>query len=374
MIKNKLNKRIKRIIDVCKDNIGNQDIYILSMISLLEENYISAIHYLNELIKIDIANYEYYFYLGYAHFQLKEYMLSLKFFLIAHKLNPLEKDHFYYISNVYIKMNEFSNAIEWEKKLLAIDPKNKNSHWRIGDLYKHIGKKSLAFKHYCLSIKFDNRNHDAFDSLGLYLFINWRLKCAEYCFRKAIKLMPTFAISYNNLGRLCKFNGKNDLAIEYFCRAFQLEPENCEYKDEYVGQASSSREPVKLERYSIESEEEWAARLGSGCQWLAGTGTLIKTKNGKGAYRIDSGEFTLNVSWQDWAMKFNLPSQGIHVKVDRYMAKLLWRDGPAYDVRVTLVVVNGSISINKVNLMSSPQLKIVIPVFTAVRLTEGHML
>jgi serine/threonine protein kinase/tetratricopeptide (TPR) repeat protein len=84
-------------------------------------------------------------------------------------------------------------------------------------------KASLEFKK---AIEQDKYNSDAYNGLARsYLSLNLN-KEAEFTYKQAIKLKPSYWVGYNDLGVFYYVNGKYDNALEEFKKVVELTPDN----------------------------------------------------------------------------------------------------------------------------------------------------
>ena len=121
------------------------------------------------------------------------------------------------------KSGNLSESEELARKLIVSNPKVVFLYNLMGLILIGQNKINEAVEYYEKGVKIDPSFAEIYNNLGL-LYINNKSdsKKAEYFYKKAISLNPKLAESYNNLGTLYKSLDKFDLAIEFFNKSIQI--------------------------------------------------------------------------------------------------------------------------------------------------------
>jgi tetratricopeptide (TPR) repeat protein len=170
------------------------------------------------------------FFLGYAHFVLKEYEMSKINFLNYISFNEqteLLYEAFLYLAKIEIELNNFESALKYAKKTEAIY----SNFWELNLIYAiiyfNLGMYAHAIVPVEKAIKLNPQEAISYDWGGkIYLKLGDYLK-AEKLFLKYIEYMDNVSSDiYTSLGEACLKASKTKDALTYFDVALKLDPEN----------------------------------------------------------------------------------------------------------------------------------------------------
>jgi tetratricopeptide (TPR) repeat protein len=179
------------------------DIYFY--LALSEANlgrYELAINYLN---KTNIKNYNSYFYLGFCYFNKKDYLRAAKALKKALLMDPPPEDRLsivLYLASAYKEIEDFKKAISLLKDLLPTYSKTKQIYNILGTCYYKTQQFSVAARSFETAIKLDPTSAIDYANLGLSLkAMGEREKARFYC-QKALDLDSSLDFVKEALGEL----------------------------------------------------------------------------------------------------------------------------------------------------------------------------
>ncbi len=170
-----------------------------------------------------------YFFLGYAHFMLKEFEPARINFtnFINHKLQiDLVADAYLYLAKIFIQQRKFDDALKFTKKSENIYP----DFWELHFIYSIIYFNKAMFEHAVTSIKKTlrlNKFELSVYELAGKIFLNaGDFVNAEKYLLKAIEKFEATPDIYISLSQTCLSRNKNNEAENYLKLALDLDPVN----------------------------------------------------------------------------------------------------------------------------------------------------
>ncbi|HSR17959.1 MAG TPA: tetratricopeptide repeat protein [Ignavibacteriaceae bacterium] len=225
--------RIEPAIDLLKSYIekypDSKDIRLaLSQLYLRNSRWNEAIEMLNNLPDTDepIAV----FFLGYAHYMLKEFELAKIYFLKFSELDEkteLRHEAYIYLAKIEIELKNYEKAVNYAKKAEVIY----SNFWELNLIfsiaYYHLGMYAHALLPVEKAIKINPREAAAYEWAGkIYLKLGDYLK-AEKNFLKYIESVEEASSdTYTKLAEACLMVKKAKAALDYFDIAIKLDPKN----------------------------------------------------------------------------------------------------------------------------------------------------
>jgi tetratricopeptide (TPR) repeat protein len=197
-----------------KENPAQEE-FDKAVISLNYNLFDEAIRYLNNAIALDAANPQYYYTLGVAYFQKKDYPQAEQAFEQCLTLQP---DHVMALNSlgvVYQEMKLFDKAEEQYKKAFSIDG-NFDSACNLSRLYLEQDKLEPALNYVRTAIQKNNNSSEAFNIQGVILNKVGRFPEAIQSLLQALKINPQFMVAGINLGVAYINNKEYSKARELF--------------------------------------------------------------------------------------------------------------------------------------------------------------
>ncbi len=175
----------------------------------------------------------------------------------ATQINPRNAGALSNLAAALMDQNKYAEAIEALEKAVELDPNFVEAHFNLGNAYGAVQKPEKAVAEYRAAIRLApslflpyvnlgsllselghqaeaaealqkatdlEPNPDAFNALGLCYHRAGRIKEAEECFRKAVKLRPAFVEALCNLGVHVAQQGRREEAIEFFRAVLRINP------------------------------------------------------------------------------------------------------------------------------------------------------
>lgn len=170
-----------------------------AVISLNYNLFDEAIRYLNNAIALDVSNPQYYYTLGLAYFQKKDYPQAEQAFEQCLTLQP---DHIMALNSlgvVYQEMELFDKAEEQYTKALSLDG-NFDSACNLSRLYLEQDKLEPALNFIRTALQKNNSSSEAFNIQGVILNKMGRFPDAIQSLLQALRIDPQFMVAGINLG------------------------------------------------------------------------------------------------------------------------------------------------------------------------------
>jgi len=123
------------------------------------------------------------------------------------------------------QVGRVNDAIAETEEALRLDPGLVKAHINLLILYGRLGDIAKAEEHYQAAVKL-NPDHfpDAYYNHGVLLLTEGRLQDAEWAFRKALDITPTYEAAHTHLGDLLERQGKLAEAAAEYRKALETNP------------------------------------------------------------------------------------------------------------------------------------------------------
>ncbi len=192
--------------------------YEMAVEAFDDENWESSIRYLNSWIRDNTGDAEAYLLRGQSYQQLEDLVKANTDFSIAINLRPEHAESYFIRGRVRYQMELYESSIEDFASFLKL-PK--------GETNQIIFRKSPGDKGVSQIITAQNENPaEAFYHMGLCSFELEYYETAAYYHDRAIENDPGNPNYHSEKGRALGRIGENDLAIESFEMALNLDPDN----------------------------------------------------------------------------------------------------------------------------------------------------
>ncbi len=187
-----------------------------------------AIAYYKRSIEIDPNNYEAFFMLGNANFELDNYKKSIEYYKNTIKIKP---DYYWATGNIglaYFNIEKFNKAIEYYKTAIKIKPDYIWAILNLGNTYFKLSKYDEAAKQYQKIINIEPNNKDALCNLGMaYANLKEYDKSLKQ-FNHVLSIESEHLNAFQGIATTYFLMDNYNKAIEYYQRAMNLEPSNHE--------------------------------------------------------------------------------------------------------------------------------------------------
>ena len=219
------------------------------------------------------------------------------------------------------------SAIAMSKKALILDPDLAEGHSSLAKSYEANGEYSLAKYHYEESIRLNPNYYAAIYNLGVVYFNEESLDKAYRLINKSIQLQPDNIFGYLVLGGISQKIGCNDLALSWFKKGLELEPNNIlihyYLSDHYLLLNNSEKAKIHIDQiYQI--EEKWPFGL------LQEAKLSILKKNYFEAINLYEDYFISTMTEKDYEYAYALKQSGgleeadsiLERQMDYYLSQL----------------------------------------------------
>jgi tetratricopeptide (TPR) repeat protein len=139
-----------------------------------------------------------------------EYALALEIFNKAAKRNPVDARILFNKSNVLMHLKEYTEALLTVDKALLLNKSNSEGYRIRGEILRSMGRIDESILITKQAIEIDPNNPDLFNDLGILYKDKAEPNLALNNFSWAIKLKPSFAEAYANIG-----NTQHELGLLY---------------------------------------------------------------------------------------------------------------------------------------------------------------
>ncbi len=142
--------------------------------------------------------------------------------------NPGEALYPYWLSRVDYDAQRFEEAITETEASIKLDQRNARAHDSLGLCYEALGRFDDAIKEYQKAAGLEREKHSPSPwpdlNMGALLVSLGRLDEAEKALKEALQFDPKFPKAHYELGLLCEKHGNNTAAIEELQKAAQFDP------------------------------------------------------------------------------------------------------------------------------------------------------
>lgn len=189
-------------------------------------NRITACSLLDEILVIDPRNTLVIQRLAMLHAQNSDHLKALELYQKLVELHPENLEARLLLGIEYAETHHFQSAVECFLFCIANSPPNALFHKLCGITLSDGGNHREALNQLTIANRIAPEDEETLVRLGIELIHFLNMGEAEIHLLHALDLNPNSALAYNNLGRVYKFQGKIEEAIETFRKALALQPHN----------------------------------------------------------------------------------------------------------------------------------------------------
>ena len=124
-----------------------------------------------------------------------------------------------------LEEKQYNKAIKIFEELLKNDQANITAINALAEAQNKLGNTSATIQLYNRSLIIQENQPGTWLALGNVLYYEKNLKLALAAYKSAVKHSPEFARGHNNLATIYKELGEDDLAIEHFEKAIEINPD-----------------------------------------------------------------------------------------------------------------------------------------------------
>ncbi len=163
--------------------------------------------------------------MGNLKFRHGDAIEALNFWNKALKINPKRTDVYRSMGWLFLKRGEFEESIAQYRKALEIEPRLPDVHSNIGHALMMSGRHHEAVEELEKELQVSPHSSFAYFLLGqIYLLQKEYQKAKEY-YEAAIKIKPDYTNAYYGLASVCANLGHRDKAMEYSANFRKLKAE-----------------------------------------------------------------------------------------------------------------------------------------------------
>jgi protein O-GlcNAc transferase len=204
--------------------LSTESMFQKAIFEINNNNYLSAIDLLNELLATDKNNIILLYNIALSYQNIKEFNKSIYIYnkLINKGVNS--PDIYNNWGNIYKEIGEFDNAIKKYKNAIDIAPGYFLAYNNLGSINRKIKNYGESIKNYKICVELNNSYSDGYKNLGNLYFELKQTDIAETNINKAISLNPNDCENFISLGYI--HATKNELEKSYinFKKAYKLNP------------------------------------------------------------------------------------------------------------------------------------------------------
>ena len=191
----------------------------------IENKVIAGLDELNNKIRNDSLNPDLYHERSKFYLENNELNGALKDLLTALQLDSNYAGYYVTISDVYLAMGKLQKTVESLERAIELDNKHVDAYLKLAEISMviHDYKKALAYID--LALKTDDLAAKGYLLRGVVMIENGDTLRAVRNFQKAIDVQQNYIDAHLQLAILYA-SEKNDIAIDYFNNALNIEPSN----------------------------------------------------------------------------------------------------------------------------------------------------
>ncbi len=179
------------------------------------ENYDEAIVNYQKAIEIKPNQHEVFYNLGLAYSKVEYYEKAIVNYQKAIEIKPNKYGAFYNLGNIYYKLEDYKKAIENYQKAVEIKPDFYKAFNNLGNAYDEVEDYEKAIENYQKAVKIKSDFHEAFNNLGLIYSKLENHKEAIKSYQKTIEIKPNDH-TLNGLGLVYANQSDYKRAIQSF--------------------------------------------------------------------------------------------------------------------------------------------------------------
>lgn len=200
-------------------------LHLLGLIALHDQNFDTALEYVNLAITIDPEAPSFRVSLGKIHEHTGEFTQALAAYQQATELQPPHPDGWFFAGNLQKNMDRTEDAIASYLQVLKLNPNHAATLNNLGNIYRDAGRFTEAIACYRKGQQASPSLAELHVNMGnAYKDMN-KPQEAVACYEKAIEVRPDSPEPYNNIGYILQRQGKLSAALPYLQKALELQPD-----------------------------------------------------------------------------------------------------------------------------------------------------
>lgn len=156
----------------------------------------------------------------------RKFQEAIQYWVKAISLNPTDPDYFFSLGVAFFEIKNYNESIENLKSAIELCPIYHRSHLVLGTIYLKIRKYDLAENHLKASLKFNPGNALTYLNLGTVYSILRRYSEAVQMYKQSLELTPKEARAYFGLGKIYVLLQEYEPAAECFRRVVDYDEKN----------------------------------------------------------------------------------------------------------------------------------------------------
>lgn len=157
--------------------------------------------------------------------QMGQQNAAIELYRQSIQIEPDNYYGYYQLALLLIRIKKLESAKIVLQQGFKLNPKNAEFQHQLGIIYEQRQQFKQAIAHYHQAIELESQNAGYHFALGKCLFNNDQLLEADQSLQTAIKVDHKLFWAYYFLSLLKRRQGDNKSALQYFCQAIQLEPQ-----------------------------------------------------------------------------------------------------------------------------------------------------
>lgn len=180
---------------------------ILGKLFLSNENFIQALGYYQDALRLDPKNQELYSKIGFIFFSISQYSKAIDSYSNALLINPDYLDAMIGLAAIYDKLGSYPLAVANLKNAIRISPDQAFLQLQLGNIFVKMEKPTLAGEYFLNAIEIDPKNAPAYNNLGNVFLELGHYEKALACYQKAEKIKPLDLDIKENIRKMYPMNG-----------------------------------------------------------------------------------------------------------------------------------------------------------------------
>lgn len=212
--------------------------------------FLDQVDALNAKIRIDSLNPDLYNDRALLYLENEAFNEAFKDIRSALELDSTYSGYFVTQADIYLGMGKLQKTVQSLEKAIALDDQNTDAYLKLAEMSIVIRDYKKALSYIDLALQVDELLDKAFMLRGVVFMENGDTTRGIRNFQKAIDVNQDYLEAHIQLGTLFAMK-KNDLAIDYFNNALNIEPENLDVQY-YLGMyyQESGRYELAIQSYN----------------------------------------------------------------------------------------------------------------------------
>lgn len=231
--------------------------------SVVNESVLDQLDNINAKIQKDSLNPDLYAKRAEIYLENEAYNEAFKDIVSALEQDSTHAPYYVIQADIYLGMGKLQQSVRGLEKAISLDNKNTDAYLRLAEMSIVIRDYKKAIGYIDQALQVDELLDKAYMLRGVILMENGDTTRGIRNFQKAIDVNQGYLEAYIQLGTIFALK-KNDLAIDYFNNALNIDPENIDvnyYLAMYYQESGRYENAIQLYNFILDRQPDFYIAL-----------------------------------------------------------------------------------------------------------------